>query len=175
MSLFVATYRKHSIIAQKSRLNLRLMQLQQELLDKQQYAATIASGMFSYSDMANAPASMFGRLNQYMMDAQNFAAAGAEQKFSILMQTPGALPTFSTDEKGMVAQSQYMAAVQNQLFKNEVQEMAKIEAKQLNVEETKIQQEIQRIETQLKMLEADEKGIDELEDASAKKSVEYVA
>ena len=61
MSFLIFAYRKLDIMQRKSDLNYRLMNLTRKLEDLQQYAANIADGSVSMSDMMNTPGSMFGR------------------------------------------------------------------------------------------------------------------
>ena len=66
MSLLIFAYRKLDIIRQQNELNFRLMNLTRKLSDLQQYAANVADGSVSMSDMMNTPSSMFGRQMMYM-------------------------------------------------------------------------------------------------------------
>ena len=85
MSLLIFAYRKLDITRQKSDLNYRLMQLTQKLSDLQQYAANIADGSVSMSDMLNTPGTMFGRQMMYMQYAHNGALFGAQQKMAMMI------------------------------------------------------------------------------------------
>ena len=84
MSLLIFAYRKLDIMRQKSDLNYRLMNITQKLNDLQQYAANIADGSVSMSDMMNTPGSMFGRQLMYMNYAHNMALFGAQQQMAMM-------------------------------------------------------------------------------------------
>ena len=84
MSLLIFAYRKLDIMRQKSDLNFRLMEITRKLGDLQQYAANIADGTVSMSDMMNTPGSMFGRQLMYMNYAHNMALFGAQQQMAMM-------------------------------------------------------------------------------------------
>ena len=173
MSLLIFAYRKLDIIRQKSDLNFRLMQITQKLSDLQQYAANIADGSVSMSDMMNTPGSMFGRQLMYMNYAHNMALFGAQQQMAMM----GPQIQMQMSQMGNPA---YMQMYQNWIFKSlydqQRQMVGKQEQKLLNEQEKHIQAEKQKIETQLKMLEQEYESVKQGEDAAVKQwKPEYTA
>ena len=60
MAILMFTARKHDLTSRIYRYQARLQELTRKLSDMQQYAANIADGNVSMSDMMNTPSSMFG-------------------------------------------------------------------------------------------------------------------
>ncbi len=163
MGLLIFAYRKLDIIRRKNDLQYRLMDLTRKLSDLQQYAANIADGSVSMSDMMNTPSSMFGRQMMYMQYAHNGALFGAQQKFTMMQ------PMISMQMQQM-PDPNMQAMYQNWIFKNlydqERERMGKQEAKLLNEQEKQIQAEKAKIETQIKLLEQEYEACKQGEDRS---------
>lgn len=166
MSLLIFAYRKLDIARQKSDLNFRLMQITRKLNDLQQYAANIADGSVSMSDMMNTPGSMFGRQMMYMQYAHNGALFGAQQKMALMG------PQITMQMQMMGNNPQYQQMYQQWIFKSlydqERERMGKQEQKLLNEQEKQIQAEKMKIETQLKMLEQEFDSVKQGEDSAIK-------
>ena len=162
MSLLSFAYRKLDINRRKSDLNYRLMELTRKLSDLQQYAANIADGSISMSDMMNTPSSMFGRQLMFMQYAHNGSLFGAQQKFAMMQ------PVIAMQMQQMQPGMQQM--YQNWIFKNlydqERERMGKQEAKLLNEQEKQIQAEKLKLETQLKLLDQELEACKQGEDKS---------
>ena len=175
MSLLIFGYRKISILRQKSDLNYRIMQLTQKLSDLQQYAANIADGSVSMSDMMNTPASMFNRTMMYMTYAHNGALTNAQQQMQQMMM----LPQVQAQMQQMQDPNQRMMYenwIFQNLYKQQREQFGKVEQKLLNEQEKEIQQEKAKLETQLKLLDAEYESVKSGEDAAAKQwKPEYVA
>lgn len=166
MSLLIFAYRKQDIIRRKSDLNLKLMELKKKLMDLQTYASSIADGTVSMNDLMNAPASQFSRMSIFMNYSHQSAMQGAQQKFAYLSQTPGAMPQMQNAQQ----QQQYSQMMFKNLYDQEREKTSKIETKILNQQDTKIQQDIARMETQLKMLDSEEQSVSDAEGKAAEKS-----
>ena len=151
MAILMFTSRIHELTSSLNRKQARLQELTRKLSDLQQYAANIADGSISMYDMMNTPASMFGRTAMFMMYSHNAALQGAQLGFSqmqpmLAQQMANADPNY---------QQQYMNWVQQNLYNQERERIAKVEAKLLNQQEKEIQQEKEKVETALKMAEAE--------------------
>ena len=173
MSLLIFAYRKLDIMRQKSDLNFRLMNITQKLSDLQQYAANIADGSVSMSDMMNTPGTMFGRQLMYMNYAHNAAIFGAQQQMSMMG------PMIQT-QAGQMGNPQYQQMYMNWVFKSlydqQRQLVGKQEQKLLNEQEKQIQAEKAKIETQLKLLDQELESVKQGEDAAVKQwKPEYTA
>jgi predicted nuclease with TOPRIM domain len=169
--LFLSTIRLHSIRNEKSKINEKLNDLHEQLMDLQNYSATISTGSITMSDVANAPASVFSRLMNFMSYSTANASQGAQSKFSIF-QASTPLPAFSDATQ----QQNYMNAVMQSFYKQEMDNCIKVETKLLNAKETKIQQEISRLQTRLSMLETEENSAKSAQQQSAQNTgVNYAA
>lgn len=175
MSLLVFGYRKIQILRQKNDLNFRIMQLTKKLEDLQQYAANIADGSVSTSDMMNTPASMFNRTLMYMTYAHNGSLMNAQQQMQQMM----ALPQIQAQMQQMQDPNQqmmYQNWIFDNLYKQQRQQFGEVEKKLLNEQEKEIQQEKAKLETQLKMIDAEYESVKSGEDKAASQwKPEYVA
>ena len=175
MSLLVFAYRKIQILRQKNDLNYRLMKLNQKLEDLQQYASNIADGSVSMSDMMNTPASMFGRTMMYMTYSHNGALQNAQQQMQQMMIMPQVQAQMQQMQDPN-QQMMYQNWIFDNLYKQQREQFGKVEQKLLNEQEKEIQQEKAKLETQLKMLEAEFDSTKQGEDKAASSwKPEYVA
>lgn len=173
MSLLIFAYRKLDITRQKSDLNYRLMQLTQKLTDLQQYAANIADGSVSMSDMLNTPGSMFGRQLMYMNYAHNMAVFGAQQQMYMLQPQ---LQAQMSQMGNPQYQYMYQQWVFKSLYEQQRQQIGKQEQKLLNEQEKQIQAEKAKLETQIKMLDQEYESVKQAEDKGVQQmKPEYTA
>ena len=173
MSLLIFAYRKLDIMHRKNDLNYRLMNLTRKLSDMQQYAANIADGSVSMSDMMNTPSSMFGRQMMYMQYAHNGALFGAQQKMA-MMQPQIAMQMQQMQDPNY--QALYQQWIFKSLYDQERERMGKQETKLLNEQEKQIQAEKAKLETQLKLLDQELEACKQGEDAAVKQwKPEYTA
>ena len=159
MSLLIFGFRKIDIIRQKNDLNYRLMQVTKKLSDLQQYSANISDGSVSMFDMMNTPASMFNRQMMFSMYSHNMALAGAQQNF--MMMQP--MMNMQMQQMDPSAQAMYQQWVFKNLYQQQKERINKVEQKLLNQQETQIQQEKAKIESQLKMLDQELQSVSEAE------------
>ena len=159
MSLLIFGFRKIDIIRQKNDLNYRLMQVTKKLSDLQQYSANIGDGSVSMFDMMNTPASMFNRQMMFSMYSHNMALAGAQQNF--MMMQP--MMNMQMQQMDPSAQAMYQQWVFKNLYQQQKERINKVEQKLLNQQETQIQQEKAKIESQLKMLDKELQSVSEEE------------
>lgn len=167
MAILMFAARKHDLISQQFKYQARLQELTRKLSDMQQYAANIADGAVSMFDMMNTPSSMFGRTMMYMTYSHNMAVQGAQMNF-MAMQPMIAQQMAQMDPN---SQMMYQQWIQQSLYKQERERIAKMEAKLLNEQEKEIMQEKEKIESQLKMIEAELESVREAE----KKGIESFA
>ena len=164
MTFLLFVYRHQQIIAEKSRINLRLDNLRQKLMDLQSYAASVADGKVTMSDLMQAPPSMFGQMSLFMMSSSQQAYAGANEKF-MQMRAMGGIQQMQDQQ----TQQMYNNVVFKALFDQQREGFGEQEKKRLNVEDTKIQQEVAKLEDQLKMLDATDTKVTEQESKAAEK------
>lgn len=163
MAILMFAARKHELRSLINTHQQKLLELSRKLSDMQQYAASIADGSVSIYDLANVPSSMFGRTMMYTQYSHNMALQNAQMNFANMQ--PALAQQMGTMDPA--AQQQYMAWVQQNLYKQERERIAKVEAKVLNAQEKEIQLQKDKLESLLKMEEqelesvkqAEEKGI----------------
>lgn len=155
--LLCGTARIFDIISRKSSLNLDLLTLRRKLMDFQKYAAGIGDNEISMDDMLNCPSSLFSRLSSFMAYSHNSAMNGASQKFAgVIAMNQANMQNIDANQMELYKQSVFKS-----LYDNERERFKRVEEKLLNAEETKIQQEISQKETELQMLENEEKSTKE--------------
>jgi len=151
---------------------MKLMLLKQKLFDLQSYASSIADGSVSMNDLMNAPASQFNRMSIFMQYSHQAALQGAQEKFAVMSQVPGAIPQMQNAE----LQQRFSQMMFKSFYEQEKEKFNKVEQKVLNDQDKRIEQEVASIETQLKMLDAEEQKVTEAEDKAAEKGApKYVA
>ena len=149
------------------------MNLTRKLSDMQQYAANIADGSVSMSDMMNTPSSMFGRQMMYTQYAHNGALFGAQQKMA-MMQPQIAMQMQQMQDPNY--QAMYQQWIFKSLYDQERERMGKQETKLLNEQEKQIQAEKAKLESQLKLLDQELEACKQGEDAAVKQwKPEYTA
>lgn len=166
--LLIGSYRLLQIISQKSNINFRLMQLQQKLMDLQSYASSIADGTVSLNDLMNAPASMFSRMSVFMMYSHQAAMTGAQQNYQPMVamaQSQGVFANMPPQQQQQMSQMIF-----KNLYDQQREKFNKVEQSVLNQEEKKIQQQVAQLQTQLQMLDAEQKTTQEQVDKDAKDS-----
>lgn len=169
--LFLSTVRLHSIIQEKSKINLKLNELHEQLLDIQNYSATISNGSVTLNDIANAPSSIFSRLMNFVNYSTNTSYQGAQNMFA-QFSASGQMPTFGD----LLTQQNYQNSLFQGFYKQHMDNCIKVETKLLNAKETKIQQEINKLQTRLSMLDSEENSAQSAQQQSAQKSApNYVA
>lgn len=174
MSLLIFTYRRQYIIRRKADLNMKLLELQQRQLELQSYASSIADSTVSLNDLMNSPASMFNRMSIFMVNSHQFSMSGAQQKFGPMVAMAQAQGAFANLQPQM--QQQYQQMMFKNLYDQERERFSKVEQQLLHKEDTKIQQQIAQIQTQLTMLDSEEKNVTEAESKAAEASApKYVA
>ena len=158
MSILMFNARVHDLIYQKSNVQYRLQKITQKLMDLQQYSALIGNGEVRPEHLASLPGSMFGRAINYLSNANisayNYMQQTAPAINSIWMQQQ---PTPPTQQ-----QQQMMSAfIMQQLYQQGRDKALQIETKLLKVDEEKLAQEKEKLETLAQSIEAELKSAKE--------------
>ena len=162
MSVLMFGFRKICLIRQRNDLSYRIMQLSRKIQDLQQYSANIADGSVSMYDMMNTPASMFNRQMMFSIYSHNMAMAGAQQNFMMM----GPMINMQMQQMDPNAQAMYQRWIFNGLYQQQKERVKKVEEKLLYQQETEIEQEKAKLESQLKMVEQELQGVTEGENKS---------
>lgn len=161
--LLCGTARILNIITRKSQLNFQLLNLQRKLQDLQSYAASIGDNIVSIDDLLNAPASMFERMSIFAMTSHQTAMQYAQQNIGLVSSMNQANMTQLQPQ----FQQQYQQMMIKNLYDQAREKITQSETKRLNVEETKINQQVSQIQTQLQMLDKEQEATQKQVDKDA--------
>ncbi len=166
MGILIFTARVHDLIFQKSNLEYRLSKLTKKLRDVQQYAATVGNGSISIGDLLNSPSSMMGRTMNYLAFAHNSSLQYMQQNLPYMQQM------WQQQMQGQQQNAQQAQQMQNYmmrtLYMQGRERAAQIEARNLNMEEQRIAQEKERLETLLAEISQELKSAKEARDQGIK-------
>lgn len=166
MSLLLFAFRKQDLIRRKFEVEAKITQLSEKLRNLMSYASSIADGTVSMNDMMSVPPSLFNRMSMFMMYSHQASVFGAQQKFGMMSMTPGAMPQLQDP----MQQQMYSQMVFKNFYEQEREKFKKIEEKVLDEQNKKITQEQEKLQTQLKMIEAELESVKSAEDKAAKDS-----
>lgn len=159
------TARIHDIIHQKLNVEYRLAKLTKRLRDMQQYAATISNGGVSIGDLLNSPSSMMGRTMGYLGFAHNSALQYMNQNAPYMQQ----MWMQQTGQPQNAQQQQMMQQyIMRQLYMQGRERAMQVETKNLKIEEDRMMQEKEKLETLGKELEAELQSARQARDAGIK-------
>ena len=170
MGLFLWTKRVSQIIREKSDINYKLNDLYQQKMDLQNHAATIASGNITMNDLSQVSGSLFERMVSFINSTNSTCYQAASTQMS--MVNPAAMMNI-TDA---TMQQQFQQSIFSNFYQQQMNQCIQAETKALNVKETKIEQEIKKLETNLSMLDQEEQTAQgALDQAAQKTAPKYVA
>ena len=173
MGILIFTARVHDLIYQKSNIEYRLTKLTKKLRDMQQYAATVGNGSVSIGDLLNSPGSMMGRTMNYLAFAHNSSMQYMQQNLPLMQQMYQQQMAQQQNPQQQQMMQNYMMKM---LYMQGRDRAAQIEAKNLNMEEQRIAQEKEKLETQLAEVNQELKSDKEARDQGIKDMApKYVA
>ena len=159
MGVSVLLQRKLSLQSKKHDLELKLLQINDELLDHQSYAAAIAEGGVTASNLMSLPNSVFGRGISYVQASGTYANMNATEKFQLL-QSSGYINSLYTS--GMSPQEQQM--MQQQIYQTlhaqALEEFKKQETLLLNQKEKQLKKSQTMANTQLEEIKEELQSLD---------------
>ena len=173
MGILIFTARVHDLIYQKSNIEYRLTKLTKKLRDMQQYVATVGNGSVSIGDLLNSPGSMMGRTMNYLAFAHNSSMQYMQQNLPLMQQMYQQQMAQQQNPQQQQMMQNYMMKM---LYMQGRDRAAQIEAKNLNMEEQRIAQEKEKLETQLAEVNQELKSAKEARDQGIKDMApKYVA
>lgn len=173
MGILIFTARVHNLIYQKSNIEYRLTKLTKKLRDMQQYAATVGNGSVSIGDLLNSPGSMMGRTMNYLAFAHNSSMQYMQQNLPLMQQMYQQQMAQQQNPQQQQMMQNYMMKM---LYMQGRDRAAQIEARNLNMEEQRIAQEKEKLETQLAEVNQELKSAKEARDQGIKDMApKYVA
>lgn len=173
MGILIFTARVHDLIYQKSNIEYRLTKLTKKLRDMQQYAATVGNGSVSIGDLLNSPGSMMGRTMNYLAFAHNSSMQYMQQNLPLMQQMYQQQMAQQQNPQQQQMMQNYMMKM---LYMQGRDRAAQIETKNLNMEEQRIAQEKEKLETQLAEVNQELKSAKEARDQGIKDMApKYVA
>ena len=173
MGILIFTARVHDLIYQKSNIEYRLTKLTKKLRDMQQYAATVGNGRVSIGDLLNSPGSMMGRTMNYLAFAHNSSMQYMQQNLPLMQQM---YQQQMAQQQNPQQQQMMQNYIMKMLYMQGRDRAAQIEARNLNMEEQRIAQEKEKLETQLAEVNQELKSAKEARDQGIKDMApKYVA
>ena len=173
MGILIFTARVHDLIYQKSNIEYRLTKLTKKLRDMQQYAATVGNGSVSIGDLLNSPGSMMGRTMNYLAFAHNSSMQYMQQNLPLMQQM---YQQQMAQQQNPQQQQMMQNYIMKMLYMQGRDRAAQIEARNLNMEEQRIDQEKEKLETQLAEVNQELKSAKEARDQGIKDMApKYVA
>ncbi len=160
MGVLMFTARVHDLIYQKSNVEYRLLKLTRKLRNLQQYASTIANGGLSIGDLLNSPGAMMGRTMNYLAFAHNSAMAYMNQQAPYMQQFYMQQMQMQNPQQ----QQQMQEWMMRQLYQQGRDRAMQVETRNLKIEEERLMQEKEKLETLGKEIEADLKSAKEARD-----------
>jgi len=164
--------RKIELTNRINAIQLKLMEFSQKLTDLAMLGANTQDGIVTPDEIMNSPSSIF--MDQMQMTNGAIAMAGpmAAQKMQFYLMNQAAL-----QQQGIVNQFPVnYNMVFNAMFKNELEGQGRQMAKRIAAEETKIQNQKIRLETQLKAAQTELDSVEKAEDEGIKRATpKYVA
>ena len=162
----VFAMRKMELVNRINAIQLRLLEFSQKLTDLAMLGANAQDGIFTPEELATSPASIF--MDQLRLSNGAIASAGpvAAQKMQLYLMNQANL-----QQRGIV--NQYPVnynMIYNELFRKELETYGKRIGKLIAAEETKIQNEKIRLETQLKAAHAELEKVEKAEEDGIKRS-----
>lgn len=165
MGVLTFTARVHDLIYQKSNVEYKLLKLTRKLRDLQQYSATISNRGISIGELLSCPGTMMGRTMNYLAFAHNSALAYAQQQAPYMQQ-------FYMQQMGQMQnpqqQQQMNEAILRSCYEQGRDRAMDIETRNLKLEEERLTQEKEQLETLGKEIEADLKSAKEGRDNAIK-------
>ena len=165
MGILIFTARVHDLIYQKSNIEYRLTKLTKKLRDMQQYAATVGNGSVSIGDL--------GRTMNYLAFAHNSSMQYMQQNLPLMQQM---YQQQMAQQQNPQQQQMMQNYIMKMLYMQGRDRAAQIEARNLNMEEQRIAQEKEKLETQLAEVNQELKSAKEARDQGIKDMApKYVA
>ncbi len=165
MGILIFTARVHDLIYQKSNIEYKLTKLTKRLRDVQQYATTIANGGVSIGDLLNSPGSMMGRTMNYLGFAHASAIAYMNQNAPFMQQVYMQQMGQQQNAQQQQMMQQY---IMKQLYMQGRERAMQIETRNLKMEEDRLTQDKERLETLAKSIDAELKAAKEARDQGIK-------
>lgn len=145
MGFLMFTARVHDLARQKSDVQYKLLKITRKLRDLQQYAAMVGNGNISIGDLLSSPGSMMARSMAYIGYAHNMALQYMQ------MNAPAMQMMYQQQMGGMAQNPQQMQQMQNYIMRTLYiqgrEQAAQEEQKNLKVEEGKLMQEKETLQT----------------------------
>jgi len=166
MSWVTLSMRKGELKARIARMRQELLKKSEELMELQHYGSNIADGIITFDEIANTPSSFMERQHRFMAFSIPFAFNQAMQKTQMMQS--GLLPGMSMfADPSQLTQEQIQIFMMGR-FRAELENMSRVEEKNIQLEEKKLTQEKIQIETQLKAMEAELQQVEQAEGQAIK-------
>lgn len=158
MCFLMFNARVHDLIYQKSNIQYRLQKITRKLMDLQQYSSLIGGGEVRPETLAAIPGSMLGRTLNYLTIANNSATAYMQQTAPYIQQ----MWANQNPQQQNPQQQQMMSVfIMQQLYQQGRDRALQVETKLLKIDEDKLKQEKEKLETLAQAVEQELKAAKE--------------
>ncbi len=185
MGFLMFTARLQALHNDQNYKEARLMTLTQKISDLQRYAANIADGGISATEISDIPGSLFGRQIAFLNSSTQQSIWTTNQRYATtpMMEMMVHQQTAQAVQSGIIKAEyqqwfaqQYRNSMLDNMYKEERQRLAKEEGRRLNDQEKLFTQEKITIETQLKQIAQEIESVKSGQDAALKRlAPNYVA
>jgi hypothetical protein len=172
MGVLLLGYRKLLLLNRREDIQYKMMRLNQQLIDAQDYAASLSDGKITFDEMINAPVSFFGRMNAYAINSHQQGMAHSDMMLGKYYQA-GMFSQENMKAMGMQNDQQaaaYVDLVKYQMYNQAKEAAAKQEEAQMAALDKKIQMELEKVKNQLTMVEKELERLDGAFDKAAETS-----
>ena len=166
MGILTCSARLHDLMRQKSNIQFKLLKISKKLRELQQYASMVGNGNISIGDILSSPGSMMGRTMAYVGYAHNTALQYMQANAPMMQMM------YQQQMGGAAQNPQQMQMMQNYIMRTLYiqgrEQAAQEEQKNLKVEEGKLAQEKETLETLQAEIAEEIKAVKEARDQGVK-------
>ena len=152
--------RKQCLKTSINELTSKQLKISQEISELQRVASNLEDGILTANEIANTPSNYYGTQMDFVEFASQAAYESATTKADAYIQQLQTTGTTTGNQYQYAAGNTIQPAVIfNEIYKQELKELAKQKIEQIDAEEQELEQEKLTIESQLKAAEAEYQSI----------------
>ncbi len=155
--------RKQILRNRINNLNMRLMQLSQQQIDLATYGANIADGIITTDEVANSPASILQKQYNYTTNT-----LGNDQGTGQSVAMADEYMSQYEITNGATLEDESRSSLWNSFQQTALKELAQQENKRISIQDQVIEQEMQKIQTQLTAANAELESVQKEEENAIK-------
>ena len=161
MTWVIQALRKQELKTRINELTSKQLKISQEIMDLQRVASNIEDGLLTTNEIANTPSSHFGTQMDFFEYSSQMAYESATTKTDAYLQQLQATGGNTGNQyQYAMGDTVQPAIVFNEIYKQELKEIAKQKIDDINAEEKELEQEKLTIESQLKAAESEYQSLE---------------